>query len=104
MRSRVNNGGDNSILRGQVWQYSNQSLRKHGLACTGRTNEQHVVSTGCSNFTCMTRRALSTHIGHVGNVVWCLLNTVVRGLLPLLFSANATNQFGKVGYRTNGTT
>ena len=104
MCSRVNNGGDNSILRGQVWQDSNKPLREHGLACTRRANEQHVVRTGCSNFACMTRRALPAHICHIGDVVLHQLNTVVRGLLPLFFLTNATNQLGKVGYRTNCTT
>jgi hypothetical protein len=100
----MNNGCGYGIVRRQVWQNSNQALRKHGLACARRTNKQHVVRTSRGNFACMSRSTLPTHIGHVSNVVLSVLNMCVDRLLPLLFLANAANQLGKIGYRTNNTT
>jgi hypothetical protein len=97
----MNNGGSYGIVCRQVGQYSNQALCKHGLASARWTNEQHVMRAGRGNFACMSRRALSAHISHVGNVVLHVFNVYVGHLLPLLFPANATNQLGKIGHGTN---
>jgi hypothetical protein len=98
----MNNGGGNGIVCRQIGQNSDKALRKHGLACARWTNKQHVVCSGCRNFACMSCRALTAHIGHVGNVVLHVFNVYVGHLLPLLFPANAANQLGKIGHRTNG--
>jgi hypothetical protein len=73
----MDNGGGHGVVRRQVWQNSNKALRKHGLACTRRTNEQHVVRASRGNFACMPRGTLPTHIGHVGYVVLSVLNMCV---------------------------
>jgi hypothetical protein len=99
----MNNGGGHGVVGRQVWQNSNKALRKHGLSCARWTNEQHVVRASRCNFACMSRCTLPTHIGHVSNVMLCVLNMCVDTLLPVLFLANAANQLGKIGYRTNNT-
>src|SRR5690349_8522755 len=49
-RHGMNLGRFQRFMKGERWKNGGEPLCQHSLSCSGRTNHNYIVSTGCGNF------------------------------------------------------